>query len=132
MPARQLAGTEFKHLAYRCKATDLWPNDVKELSAAHQHDLDVYLGDFARPIRNIADEVSCFACGAQLTARTQETADKLGKTVECDEVTGEGRCLGCGYPLRALHLMYSTEGQLLVRLMGFPLLYHPYSTKRSQ
>lgn len=131
MPVREVAGRPLKNLAYVCTAKDLWPNDLRELSDAHQQDLDNYLRDFARPIRNIADEVSCLACGAQLTARTEKTAKRLGRTVDVDEETGEGRCLGCGYPLRALHRMYSREGQLLVRLVGFPLMYHPNSTLRS-
>lgn len=132
MPTREVAGRPLHHDAYVCRAKDLWPTELKELSQSHQEDLDRYLRDFARPIRNIADEMSCIACGSQLTARTEKTAKKLGRTVEVDEETGEGRCLQCGYPLRALHRMYARDGQLLVRLIGFPLLYHPLSTKRTQ
>lgn len=131
LPVRKLAGRELKHPAYVCRAVDLWPSEIRELSDQHHQDLDNYLRDFARPIRNIADEMSCLGCGAQLTARTEKTAQKLGRTVDVDEETGEGRCLNCGYPLRALHMMRSRQGQLLVRLVGFPLLYHPNSTKRN-
>jgi hypothetical protein len=114
-----------------CTARDLWPTELDELSPAHQADLDHYLRDFSKPIRNIADEILCFACNAQLTARTKATADRLGQTADVDEKTGEGRCLKCAYPLRALHRIYSRTGQFLVELKGFPLLYHPNSTHRS-
>lgn len=130
-PVRELAGHTLAHPAYRCSVRDLWPTEAKELSGSHQQDLENYLSDFARPVRNIADEMSCIGCGAQLTARTQQTADKIGRTVDVDEETGEGRCLKCGYPLRALHMIYSRQGQLLVKLVGFPLLYHPGSTSRN-
>lgn len=132
MPVRSLSGRELKHPAYVCTARDLWPKGLDELLPAQQQDLDNYLRDFARPIRNMADEVSCLGCGSQLTARTETTAKSLGQTVEADLRTGEGRCLHCGYPLRALHKMYSREGELLVQLSSFPLLYHPHSTKRNQ
>lgn len=131
LPVRTLAGRELKHPAYVCRARDLWPRGVDELEESKEQDLNNYLRDFARPVRNIADEVDCLGCGAQLTARTEKTAKRLGRTVEIDEKTGEGRCLSCGYPLRALHMMYSRQGQLLVRLESFPLMYHPNSTKRN-
>jgi hypothetical protein len=130
-PVREVAGHTLAHPAVPCTARDLWPTELDELSPAHREDLDHYLRDFSKPIRNIADEVSCIGCGQQLTARTQRTADELGRTVDVDEKTGEGRCVKCGYPLRALHMMYSRDGLLLVRLVGFPLLYHPHSTKRA-
>lgn len=131
IPTRELAGRTLKHPVYVCRAKDLWPSELAELSAAQIQDLDFYLRDFARPIRNIADEVSCCGCGAQLTAKTEKTAKKIGRTVDVDETTGEGRCLSCGYPMRALHRMYSRTGQLLVLLKGFPLCYHPNSTSRT-
>jgi hypothetical protein len=130
MPVRTVAGRELKHPAYVCTARDLWPKDLDELTKSQQEDLDRYLKDFAKPIRNIADEVSCLACGKQLTARTEKTAQQIGQTVEANPDTGEGRCINCGYPLRALHQMFSRTGQLLVKLSGFPLMYHPNSTQR--
>lgn len=131
LPVRELAGVALKHPAHRCTARDLWPTELDELSKAHQADLDRYLSDFAKPIRNIANEVSCVGCGSLLTAAHPDTAKRLGRTVDVDEQTGEGRCLGCGYPLRALHNIVSREGRLLVQLVGFPLLYHPHSTSRN-
>jgi hypothetical protein len=131
MPTRTVAGRELKHPAYVCGAKDLLLQSEMEVVTPDQlQDLDSYFRDFARPIMNIADEVSCVACGAMLTAKSEKTAQKLGRTVDVDEETGEGRCLKCGYPLRAIHRIYSRTGQLLVRLVGFPLMYHPLSTKR--
>jgi hypothetical protein len=130
-PVREVAGTTLAHPAYRCSVRDLWPTEMARFKGSHVQDMENYLADFAQPVRNIADEMSCIGCGAQLTARTQQTADRIGRTVEVDEESGEGRCLKCGYPLRALHMIYSREGQLLMKLVGFPLLYHPASTCRS-
>lgn len=131
MPTRTVAGRELKHPAYVCRGRDLLlPSEMEAVTPEQLHDLDFYLRDFARPIMNIADEVSCVACGSLLTAKSEKTARKLGRTVDVDEQTGEGRCLNCAYPLRAIHRIYSRSGQLLVRLVGFPLMYHPLSTKR--
>lgn len=131
MPTRTVAGRELKHPAYVCRAIDLWPTELGELAESYRQDLDNYLKDFARPVRNIADEVDCIGCGAQLTARTEKTAKRLGQTVEVHPDTGEGRCIKCGYPLRALHKMHGRDGKLLVRLASFPLCYHPSSTSRN-
>lgn len=130
MPTRTAGGRSLKNPAYVCTARDLWPTELDELTEDYRHDLDCYLRNFCRPVRNIADEVKCVACDAQLTARLQSTADKLGRTVEIDERTGEGRCIKCGYPLRAVHRMYGSDGRLLVSLVGLPLMYHPHATER--
>lgn len=133
-PARHLNGMLLANPAYICRPKDLWPKGYKELKPEWVDPIERYLASFARPIRTIADEIKCVACDRQVTGHHVGLADWRFKTAltYSPEGTMEGRCNGCGYPVRVDHKMVmSNGGPLLVHLKGFPLFYHPIATQRT-
>ena len=134
-PVRICNGIVLPTPAYICRPEDLWPTEMKEAKSEWIEPIRRYLQDFTRPIRTIADEIRCLACDEQVTGHHVGLIDPRfkNKLDYAPEGTYEGRCTNCGYPCRLLHKIYMPNGgPLLVRLVGFPLFYHPDSTARTQ
>lgn len=135
-PVRSLAGVIFANSAYHCRPKDLWPQGYREMQPEWVEPIETYLRDFARPIRTIADELRCLACDLQVTGHhvgLQDWRIKNALSYDPDPKTSmEGRCGGCGYPCRLHHAIFMPNGgPLLVRLVPFPLFYHPHSTAKT-
>lgn len=131
-PARYAQGVELKNPAYHCRPKDLWPKGVASAEQSWLDAMQLYLANFARPIRSIADEIKCLACNTQVTGHHVIITDWRHRTKlkYSPEGTMEGSCTNCGYPARLKHDIYLGQ-QLLVSLKGFPLFYHPSATERS-
>jgi hypothetical protein len=128
VPVRNYHGVVLANPAYHCRPRDLWPTELDELPMEFWHPLEEYLKRFSRPVRTIADEIRCLACDKQVTGHhvgLQDWRYKSAMTYST-EGTCEGRCNGCGYPVRLFHEIRTLDGEkLIVRLNGFPLFYHP-------
>ena len=134
-PVRHLNSIVFVHEAYHCRAKHLWPKDYTQIKDEWQDPIERYLAAFAKPIRSIADELRCFVCDAQLTGHSILLKDYRfqNNLTFSREGTWEGRCTQCGYPCRLKHdIFMPNNGPRLVGLTGFPLLYHPSATQRTQ
>lgn len=128
-------GTALRNTAYPCMAVDLWPTDVRKAKPEWVEAMNLYLTDFCRPVRSIADEIKCVACDSQVTGHHVLLTDWKNKEALTYSPHGtmEGRCTRCAYPMRMKHEIFSGDKtQLLVRLEGFPLFYYPPSLKKVQ
>jgi len=133
-PVTQKDGFVFANPAYHARHDDLWPPKAGEEPPrdSWRQAIDLYLANFCRPVRSIANEVKCFACNMLLT-KPYAGPGARGLTVDPHSPTLEGRCDGCGWPVRCRHeiLTLPTEGsQPLVRLDYFPMSYHPSAIER--
>lgn len=132
-PVKHLNGVILANDAFHCRPKDLWPNDMEHAKPEWVPYMELYLANFCRPIQSIAKEVKCVACDKQLTGAYAYMADwKSQNAVNFDpgSPTLEGKCDGCGYPVRCKHTIKLPNGQVLVRLDNFPLCYHPSATER--
>lgn len=131
---RQMNGILFVNNAYHCRPKDLWPSELVDAKPEWVRAMELYLANFCRPIQSIAREVKCVACDKQLTGAYAHMADwrhASAVTVNTSSATLEGRCSGCGYPVRCRHEIKLPDGRTLVRLDNFPLCYHPSATERA-
>jgi hypothetical protein len=127
-PVKTFNGVVLAHEMTICRPEHLWPKGMDEL---RQHPdwfeaIERYLAAFADPIRTIANEIKCPACGIQVTGHPMSPSawKYFGSIKHSSEGTMEGRCGECGYPCRLKHEIKMGE-ILLVRLTQFPLFYHP-------
>jgi len=134
-PVSSVNGFVFKHPATHCRVKHLWPPKPGEtVPEEWTNAMTLYLANFAEPVRNLANQVQCFACNSLLTGPygMADWRTRGAISLNTDTPTLEGKCNGCGWPLRAFHEIKLPTGQLLVRLDGFPLLYHPSATERGK
>jgi hypothetical protein len=134
-PVRHMNGVVFTHDAWHCRPQHLWPKDYKNIKPEWQDSIERYLAAFVEPVRTVADEIICFVCGSQLTGHSVLLKDYRyqDNLTFSREGTWEGRCTGCGYPCRLKHDIFMPNGgPRLVGLTGFPLLYHPSATQKTQ
>ena len=129
-PVSVAMGLVLKNPALHCRINHLWKlNDSDTLTEIQIRDLSLYLANFCAPIKNIANETECVACGNLLSKAVP--GDMLPRDGNIAlQGNGEGRCLKCGYPLRWYHEIYDRNKILLVRLEFFPLSYHPSALER--
>lgn len=127
-----VAGKEIYNLAFHCTIKDLWPREHQKAEPQWVESINNYLVDFCRPIRTIADELRCVACNQQVTGHHILLMNQATKhALSWDPSTNEGRCEGCGYPVRVRHTIRTLDGQqVLVDLQDFPLFYHPSAIKK--
>lgn len=131
-PVRIFSGIVLANDAYHCRPKHLWPNDISQAKPEWIPPMELYLANFCKPIRTIADEIRCVACDEQVTGHHVGVLDYRvrGKLGWSEEGTKEGRCLSCGYPMRMRHQIFMPDdGPRLVDLNGFPLFYHPSATQ---
>jgi len=132
-PVQIFAGKRLKNPALHCRPEHLWPSDIKTAPIEWIHSMEIYLANFCKPNRTIADELKCTGCNTQVTGHHVLLADWRHKDAISFDPKGarEGKCNHCGYPCRLDHKIHSLEsGKLLVHLKNFPLFYHPSATIR--
>jgi len=139
-PIRSHNGFVFSNPAYHARHDDLWPPKagVQPPDQWIRDSVDLYLGNFCRPVVSIAKEVRCVACNADLTAPygTDQKWAMHSTPLKIDYQSGshEARCGGCGYPVRCKHIISPPPPRPmlppLVKLDFFPLCYHPSATDR--
>lgn len=140
-PIHSLQGYVFTHAAYHARHDDLWPPKAGQepVPDEFRQAIDLYLGNFCRPIKSIASEVRCVACGEDLTTpygRSALVTQLGGARLKVDRQTPtlEGRCGNCGYPVRCKHTIRPLAPRPafppLVQLDFFPMCYHPSATDR--
>lgn len=137
-PVSSLKGMMFKHQAWHARHDDLWPPKAgeKRPTDEQRRTIDLYLANFCRPIKSIANEVACVACGKNLTAPYGQLKVSFQDTpplkIDRHSFTREARCGNCGYPVRCKHVIKYTGSNIpLVRLDFFPMCYHPIATDRT-
>lgn len=137
-PIGSLKGFIFANPAWFCRHDDLWPPKPGEPlpDDRQRKSIDLYLANFCRPVKSIANEVRCVACGQDLTTPYgQKVKTSLTQTflkVDRQSPTGEAKCGGCGYPVRTKHVIrYIGSSIPVVKLDFFPLCYHPSATDRT-
>lgn len=127
-PVKTYNGVVLAHEMLICRPEHLWPKGMDELNEHPdwRDAIERYLAAFADPIRTIANEIKCPACGIQVTGhpRSPNAWKYFGAIKYSKEGTKEGRCGGCGYPCRLKHQIFLRETPL-VGLDNFPLFYHP-------
>lgn len=140
-PIKSYNGFVFSNSAWHARHDDLWPPKAGEARPPQEFRdaIDLYLGNFCRPIKSIANEVRCVACNEDLTTpygRKELITNLGGARLKIDRAspTLEARCGNCGYPVRCAHsispLPPRPKFPLLVKLDFFPLCYHPSATDR--
>jgi hypothetical protein len=121
--------------ARHCRPKHLWPKGGRELDQhpGWRDQIERYLAAFCEPVRTIADELRCVACDEQVTGHHVGIMDwrYRNRLTFSEEGSMEGRCTKCGYPCRLKHEISLPSGQLLVRLVGFPLFYHPTACQQT-
>lgn len=134
IPVRNYNGFVLANPAYHCRHDHLFPPRAGEppVPEGWRMACDLYLANFCKPIRNIANQVSCVACNQLMVA---PQGKQLANAISWDPNTefGEGRCEGCGYPIRTGHKIWELPRhgrQLLVSLPFFPLCYHPRALEK--
>jgi hypothetical protein len=136
-PIRSLKGMIFANSAWHARHDDLWPPKAGEQGPTEEQRraIDVYLANFCRPIKSIANEVRCVACNEDLTTPYgKDIKTSFGRVylkLDRESPTGEARCGGCGYPIRTKHkITYIGTSIPVVTLAFFPMCYHPSATDR--
>lgn len=94
-----------------------------ELCAKMNAQLDVYYHHFT----DLVDR-KCIGCGSTLVGKDLVDSYIVGATFEWGLAHGEGHCVECGYPARALHYVKfdNDEGELKFSRV---LQYHPSELK---
>ena len=133
-PVTTLLGMVLANKAWHARHDDLWPPKAGQepVKPEWRDAIDLYLGNFCRPVKSIANEVHCVACNGLLT-KPYAGPDHRGISVDPTSPTLEAKCESCGYPIRCKHaitLPPPNNHVLLVRLEYFPLCYHPSATER--
>jgi hypothetical protein len=140
-PIRNLHGYVFSNPAYHARHDDLFPPKAGEppVPQEFRDAIDIYLGNFCRPVRSIANEVRCVACNEDLTTpygREALITQLGGARLKVDRQSPDldARCGNCGYPVRCRHVISPLPPRppvpVLVRLDFFPMCYHPRATDR--
>lgn len=134
-PIRSLNGFVFANPAWHARHDDLWPPKagVDLPLEEWRRAIDLYLANFCRPIKSIANEVHCVACDGLLTMPYGKAGHK-GIIVDKSSFGLESKCAGCGYPIRCKHVITMPEPNnhvILVKLDYFPMCYHPSATERA-
>jgi hypothetical protein len=127
-PVHGYAGFTFKNVATHCRVKHLFPPKPDEqVPEQWTNAMTLYLANFCEPVRNLANEVHCVACNAKLTGPYGMEDWRTRNAIKLDTTspTLEGRCNNCGYPMRCQHDIKLPTGETLVKLAGFPLMYHP-------
>lgn len=128
-PVYQLRGHVFKHPMKHCRPRHLWPQGHQNFSEDERKAAEIYLANFAEPIRSIAEEVKCPACDSQVTGHHTIVTDWRHKNaITWDPQTMEGHCVTCGYPMRMSHKVLLGD-RVIFFLKEFPLFYHPNATQ---
>lgn len=132
-PVRIFNGYVLANDIRHCRPRHLWPTGHEQIKEEWRDSIERYLAAFAEPVTTAAKEIVCPACGDQVTGHGQNTKDWRfrHKLTFSPEDTMEGRCANCGYPCRLKHEILSPNKELLVRLQGFPLFYHPAATQQT-
>ena len=136
-PVRSLKGMIFANPAWHARHDDLWPPKagVEGPTPDQRRMIDVYLANFCRPIKSIANEVRCVACNEDLTTpygkNIKTSFGRVYLKIDQQTSTKEARCGGCGYPIRTKHtIKYIGSSIPVVTLDFFPMCYHPSATDR--
>lgn len=124
-PIFQLNGHVFKTPAKHCRLTHVL-RDEPGISEEWKNRVRLYLANFAQPVRSIAEEVFCFACGLQWTSHhgIENWKDKDALLIDKTTKHWESKCSGCGWPVRFRHTVYLEDGRPLIQIT-VPLAYHP-------
>lgn len=125
-PISNFNGFLFKNPAVHCRPDHLFKISKDEPYPDHWRiPTELYFANFCKPIKTLANETECIACGTTMTAPQGEYRGQgKGLVLDLESDYLEGRCGNCGYPVRARHFVFNKE-QLVVKLDFFPMNYHP-------
>jgi len=126
-------GVQLMSPAYHARHDDLWPPRAGEALPKEEwrRAIDLYLGNFCRPEKTIANHVKCVACDLELSG-SQLTYRKSALKLNTETESAEASCSRCGYPVRCKHkitMPAPNEHVILVVLDFFPMCYHPTATE---
>lgn len=88
-----------------------------------------YLKDFAAPVV-VEGKRFCHNCGGEFNGLLSTLGLTSHVAFEWGLTHGEGRCSGCGWPMRGHHYAKTETGEQLFTLRNFPLAYMPEHVER--